>query len=125
MKFFLGGTPFLAPQSAASPKMTTPALPMTPLFYCRILLHYKNVDVCKKLEVNPLRFDRDIRVLSKKKYFQNFSFFPAANKKRRKSAVFQDFSKKNFLYGQLFPPYSISGLTLMLGGIKKPKKGKI
>ena len=34
-EIFLGGTPFLAPQSAASPKITTPALPMTPnyLFY--------------------------------------------------------------------------------------------
>ena len=60
--FFLGGTPFLAPQSAESPKMTTPALPMTQLFYCRILFHTKNVDVCKKLELNPLRFDREIRV---------------------------------------------------------------
>ena len=68
-EIFLGGTPFLAPQSAASPKMTTPALPMTPLFYCRILLHSKNVDVCKKLELNPLRFDQDIRVLSQKKIF--------------------------------------------------------
>ena len=63
-EFFSRGTPFVAPQSAASPKMTTPALPMTPLFYCRILLHTKNVDVCKKLELNPLRFDRDIKGLS-------------------------------------------------------------
>ena len=62
LKFFLGGTPFLAPESAAFPKMITPVLPMTPHFYCRILFHSKNVDVCKKLELNPLRFDRDIRV---------------------------------------------------------------
>ena len=80
-EIFLGGSHFLAPQSAATPKMTTPALPMTPLFYCRILFHAKNVDVCKKLELNPLRFDRDIRVLSKKKYFQKISFFRSANKK--------------------------------------------
>ena len=80
----LGGTPFLAPGSAAAPKMTTPALPMTPLFYCRILFHTKNVDVCKKRELNPLRFDRDKRVLSEKKYFQNFSFFRPANEKRHK-----------------------------------------
>ena len=31
-EIFVEGTPFLAPQSAASSKMTTPALPMTPLF---------------------------------------------------------------------------------------------
>jgi len=31
-EIFSRGTPFLAPQSAASPKMTTPALPMTHFF---------------------------------------------------------------------------------------------
>ena len=54
----------MAPRSVASPKMTTPAPPMTLLFYCRILFYSKNVDVCKKLELNPLRFDRDIKILS-------------------------------------------------------------
>ena len=73
-----GGTPFLIPWSAVSPKMTTPALPMTPLFYCRILFYSKNVDVCKKLELNPLRFDRDVRGLSLKKTF---------SKRRRKSVL--------------------------------------
>ena len=77
---FLGGTPFLAPQSAASPKMTTPVLPMTPLFYCRILLHSKNVDVCKKLELNPLRFNRDIKAYKK-------IIFRPVNKKCRKLVV--------------------------------------
>ena len=38
---------------------------------------------------------------------------------------FQDFSEIFFLHGQLLPPYSIWGLILILGGIKKPKKGKI
>ena len=40
-----------------------------PTFYFRILPYSKNVDVCKKLELNPSRFDRDIRVLSQKKIF--------------------------------------------------------
>ena len=53
------------------------------------------------------------------------SFVRPANEKRRKSAGFQDFSEIFFLHGQLLPPYSIWGLTLILGGIKKPKKGKI
>ena len=84
------------------------------------------MDVCKKLELNPLRFDRDIRVLSQKKnIFKKISFVRPANEKRRKSAGFQDFSEFFFLHGQLLPPYSICGLTLILGGIKKPKKGKI
>ena len=33
--------------------------------------------------------------------------------------------KVGFRHMQLLPPYSIWGLTLILGGIKKPKKGKI
>ena len=82
------------------------------------------MDVCTKLELNPLRFDQDIRVLSQKKYFKNFDFFRPANEKRHKSAGFQDFSEFFFLQGQLLPPYSICGSTLILGGIKKPNKAK-
>ena len=62
-EFFLGGTPFLAPQSVASPKMTTAALPMTPPFYCRIPFYSINVDISKKLEFEV-----------KKKSFKNFHF---------------------------------------------------
>ena len=84
----------MAPQSAVSPKMTTPALPMTPLFYCRILLHYKNVDVCKKLEVNPLRFDWDIRDLSQKKIFLKFFIlFDLQTKNAVNHRVFKIFPK--------------------------------
>ena len=76
------------------------------------------MDVCKKLELNPLRFDRDIRVLSQKKnIFKKISFVRPANEKRRKSAGFQDFSKKKFLHGQLLPPYSICGSTLIQAGL--------
>ena len=65
------------------------------------------MDVCKKLELNPLRFDRDIRVLGKKKkYFQKISFFRPANEKCRKSAGFQDFSD--------FFPYMVSKYPLGL-----------
>ena len=78
-EFFLGGTPFLAPQSAASPKMTTPALPMTPLFYCGIPFYSKNMDVCKKLKLNRLRFDQDIRVV-KKIFSKIFIFSPCKRK---------------------------------------------
>ena len=55
----------------------------------------------KKLELNPLRFDRDIMILSFKKisFSKNFIFRPA-NEKRRKSVFFQDFFKQKFLYGQ-------------------------
>ena len=87
------------------------------------------MDVCKKLELNPLRFDRDIKVLSQKKnIFQHFSFVRPANEKRRKSAGFQDF----FNFVQLgvrlksilvfFPtwsviaPYSLCGSALITLG---------
>ena len=32
-----------------------PSTAYDPTFYCRILFHTKNLDVCKKLELNPLR----------------------------------------------------------------------
>ena len=109
-EIFLGGTPFLAPQSAASPKMTTPALPMTPLFYCRILFYSKNVDVCKKLELNPLRFDRDIRVLSQKKIFsKNFHLFALQTKNAVNQRVFKIFPKFFF--------YMVSYYPLILYGV--------
>ena len=80
------------------------------------------MDVCKKLELNPLRFDRDIRVLSKKKYFQNFSFFPAENEKRCKSAVFQDFSKKNFSIWSVITPLFYMWFNIDARGHKKAQK---
>ena len=58
-------------------------------------------------------------------FIHKFSFVRPANEKRRKSSGFQDFSEFFFLHGQLLPPYSICSLTLILGGIKKLKKGKI
>ena len=68
----LGGTAILAPLSVVSPNMRTPAPPMTPLFYCRILFFSENGDGCKKLELNVLRFDQDMRFWIWKKYFQNY-----------------------------------------------------
>ena len=58
------------------------------------------MDVCKNLELNPLRFDRDKRGLSQKNIFKKFHFFALQTKKRRKEAGFQDFSKKKILHGQ-------------------------
>ena len=52
--------------------MSTPGLPITPLFYCIILFYYKNGDVCKKLELKRLRLDQDIRVLSLEKIEPKF-----------------------------------------------------
>ena len=76
----------------------------------------------KKLELNTLRFDGDIRVLSLKfklgKKNQNFPFFPPPNKKNSKSANFHDFFRFFFLHGQLVPHYSICRPTLILGGMK-------
>ena len=52
------------------------------------------MDVCKKLELNPLRFDRDIRVLSlKKNIFKNFHFFALQTKNAVNQRVFKIFPK--------------------------------
>ena len=40
-------------------------LPITSLFYCSRI--FRNGDVCKKLELNTLRFDRDMKFLSSNK----------------------------------------------------------
>ena len=75
------GYPLFGPSKSSVSKNDHPALPLTPLFYCRILFHTKNVDVCKKLELNPLRFDRDIRGLSlTKRFSKNFIFSPCEQK---------------------------------------------
>ena len=75
LNIFWGAPPLLAPQSAASPKMTTPALPMTPLFYCRILFYSKNGDVCKKTRAQTLKIWRRYKGFKfEKKHFQTFSF---------------------------------------------------
>ena len=41
--------------------------PITPYFYCRIIKYYKNKDVCKKLELKILKFEKmaDIFVMTK------------------------------------------------------------
>ena len=66
---------------------------MTQFFLSRILFDFKNEEVCKKkLELNTLRFDRDMKVLSlKKKHFQKILFIPTANERDRKSLSVQDF----------------------------------
>ena len=48
LKTILGGTPFWPLEVWCLKKITTPALPMTPLFYRRILFYSKSADVFKK-----------------------------------------------------------------------------
>ena len=66
-EFFLGGTPILAPQSAASPKMTISPLPMTQFFI------YIRVFSLKKTFSNLFIFfavnQRFFKILSKKKSY--------------------------------------------------------
>ena len=100
---FLRGTPIFAPQSSVFPKMRTSALPMTPLFYYRILFYLKNGDVCRKLELNPLRFDWDMRTLIKKNIFIIFNFFPLGTKNTVNQQVFKIFSKKLSTWWHLIP----------------------
>ena len=94
----------MAPQSAASPKMTIAAHPMTTLFLLQNPFTRKNVDVCKKLELDPLRFDRDIRVLSKKKnIFRVFYFFDLQTKNAVNQRVFKIFQNFFFYMVSYYP----------------------
>ena len=55
------------------PKNDPPWLIITTDFYSRILFYYKNGDVCKKLDLNILKIDWDIAILSLNLFFWNFS----------------------------------------------------
>ena len=71
---------------------------MTPIFYHRICLSYKNVDVCKKPELYIFIFDRATTILSLK--IQIFQFFPKIElleKNCENSTFFQDFLNILFL----------------------------
>ena len=81
-------------------KNTFLPLPMTPLFHCRILVYSKNGDVCKKLELNTLRFDRDMRVLKK---IQNFRFFTLWTENTINQRVFKIFPEFFFYMVSNYP----------------------
>ena len=76
--FLVGGTPLLAPKKVKPPKNDPPWLPITPIFYCRILFSYKNGGGCKKLDLNMLKIDWAIAILSLKIIVSNF--FPNFDK---------------------------------------------
>ena len=52
-------------------KMTPQWLPMTPIFYFKILKHYENEIVCKKLEQKISRIDWMASVFAQKRFFFN------------------------------------------------------
>ena len=55
------GNPLLTPRSAVSPKMSTPAQPMPTLFIAEFFCTLKMGMFTKKIELNTLSFDRDMR----------------------------------------------------------------
>ena len=92
------GYPNFGPSKVRCLQNKHPSAAYDPTFLLKNPFTLKNVDVNKKLKLNPLRFDQDIRVLSQKKYFQKFLFVRPANEKHRKSAGFQVFSEIKFFY---------------------------
>ena len=70
LKKKFGGTPLSAPLKLKPPKKDPPWLPITPSFQSRILFYNKNRGVCNKLELNILKIDQAIAILSSKKVFQ-------------------------------------------------------
>ena len=66
------GVPPKAPIERWHPeKMTPPWLHMTPIFYFKILKHYENEIVCKKLEQKISRIDWMASVFAQKQFFTN------------------------------------------------------
>ena len=64
MKKILGGNPLSAPWKLKPTKMDPPWLPITTIFQSRILFYNKKGGVCKKLELNILKMDQVIVILS-------------------------------------------------------------
>ena len=89
-----GGNPLSDPLKLKPLQKDPPWLPITPSFQPRIIFYNKNGGVCKKLELNILKIDQVIAILSSKKVFQ--TKFEFSNKIRLtretcyNSANFQD-----------------------------------
>ena len=68
MIFWGEGSPFWPPKIKPRP------LPITPISYFRILVYYKNVGVCRMLELNILKIYCTRAILSSKKCETFFDF---------------------------------------------------
>ena len=76
-EFFFRGYPLSGPSKCCVSKNDHPSTAYDPTYLLQNPFPLKNVDICKKLEINPLRFDQDIRNLSQRNYFQKANFkFP-------------------------------------------------
>ena len=91
------GYPHFDPAKCGVSKNYHPCTIYDPTFLFLILFYSKNMDVCKKLELNPLRFDRDIRGLGSKKKIKNFHFFAMRSENAVNQRIFNFFFKL-FLY---------------------------
>ena len=99
-KFSLGGTPILAPQSPASLKMTTPALPVTSLFLLQNPFPLKKCGCLQQTRAQSVKIWPRYKGFKLKRNSQKFSFFCPVNEKRRKSAGFQDKGLTESLHDQ-------------------------
>ena len=123
-EIFFRGYPLFGPSKCGVSKNDHPSTAYDPTFLLQNPFTLKKCGCLQKTRAQSVKiWPRYKGFKSKKNIFKKISFVRPANEKRRKSAGFQDFSEIFFLHGQLLPPYSIWGLTLILGGIKKPKKG--
>ena len=77
--FFLGGTPILAPRSAASQKMTIPALSMTHLFLLQNPFFLEKCGCLQKLEIIFRVIFRKWREGSPSPFRENNQFYPIKN----------------------------------------------
>ena len=125
---FWGGYPHFGPSKWGASKNEHPSTPYDPTFLCKILFYSKNGDVCKKLELNMLRSDRDTRVLSSKNqnlnFLKNFRFFHLWIKNTINQQIFKIFPKFFFNMVSNYPLVLYMGQHWYWGAYKSPNKPK-
>ena len=75
------------------------------------------MDVCKKLEINAVRFSLRIE-----KTFSKYFIFSPVNEKRRELGSFQDFAKKNSTWLMITPLFLMWSYIDTRGQMKKKPK---
>ena len=92
--------------------------PLCGIFYCKILLFYKNGGVCKKLELNILKIKLAIAILSLRKhiwYFLHFEKFFSLMNIAITRPIFRIHSKNTFCMITAVAPIALRGTIWKTG----------
>ena len=107
MKKF-GGASILAPQKRCFKKLTPLWVPMTPIFYYRIISPFKNIDVFQKSELIIFIFGHATAILSSEiKIFQLKKILDDQTKIAKYRLFFKDFLIFSSFRSSIIDPYTI------------------